>query len=1102
MKMQTNMDEITLPASEVTVLYCEDDEQTRLRMHRYLARRFTNIHVANNGAEGLELFSKYQPQLIISDIRMPEVGGLEMCRAIREQGSDVAIIIISAHDEASFLHSSIDLGVSKYLVKPVNLNMLMDTVDTLVTKISQQNSLLTSPDSAYSEQQYEQEKVHRYVSKFMDDFSHVDSPDIRHLKIAKGVVSGDFYCISEYKNSRYIMVADGCGHGLPAIMPALQIPEVFKRLVHKGYSLLTIADEINTLLFKQEISEHFVATTLICMNTSENFIEVLNCGNPAAVLINEEGELLQEFKSTSLALGAVDNENADFESNYFQCHDDARLYVFSDGLTDTLQDYDSDLNFENFNSLFTEQASDRTFDNICHRVEQAIEHNQPDDVTVLEALFYPSKAIGHDNSGPLACSVLSTFSSRNDFESEKLDLKTYSVLIVEDDEHTRKTMAQILSRRLGMVYMAKDQRDGIHLFEKYQPSIVISDLHFYDSDGVEMIKEMHDISPQVPVIVISGSSGTMNVEKLFEIGVKRYHRKPVVTDRLIDSITSCLNNRKENDEQELSSSVFLTSSLAITITDSNKEFMAVNPAFCDITGYSQEEVIGRNPRLLSSGKHNQEFYQDMWNAINTENKWSGEVWNRRKNGELFLEWITINAVLNAQGEVTHYFSVFADITERKAAEEAVRKLTFHDGLTNLPNRRLFLDRLEQEIKKAERNNEILAVLFLDLDNFKDVNDTLGHRAGDDLLQQAARRLAECIRDSDTVARMGGDEFTIFLSDLHSLKNIDGVIDKILKKMVEPFLIDDELCYLSVSIGVTFYPDDANNIEDLLKNADQAMYSAKTDGRNCAHYFKASMQEEALARKDMINDLRLAMEAKDQFEVYYQPIIEMATGSIHKAEALIRWQHPKRGFISPAEFIPIAEDTKMIIDIGNWVFQQAVQQVSIWKELYHKDFQISINKSPKQFQSECDSHQEWFDYLNENNVPEQGIVVEITEGLLMDASTEITDQLLSFRDAGMQVALDDFGTGYSSLSYLRKFDIDYLKIDQSFVNNLTESKDDQVLCEAIIVMAHKLGIKVIAEGIETEQQRKLLLDAGCDYGQGFLFSKPVPSEEFQELITAG
>ncbi len=447
-----------------------------------------------------------------------------------------------------------------------------------------------------------------------------------------------------------------------------------------------------------------------------------------------------------------------------------------------------------------------------------------------------------------------------------------------------------------------------------------------------------------------------------------------------------------------------------------------------------------------------------------------------------------------------FICVARDITEKKKSEDLIWQQANFDSLTGLANRRMFQDRLEQEIKKSHRAGLKLALMILDLDRFKEVNDTLGHDQGDLLLKEAAQRLNSCVREADTVARLGGDEFAIILGELKDVDCVERIALSILQKLAEPFQLGDQVVYLSTSIGITFYPEDATGFDELLKNADQAMYAAKRQGRNRCSYYAPSMQEAIQTQMRLANDLRCALGAlaDNPFHLVYQPIVELASGAIHKAEALIRWQHPTRGLVNPAEFIPIAEETEMILEIGDWVFREAARQVARWRISHHAAFQISINVSPVQIHNLTHIHS-WFDYLQKLDLPGQSIVVEITEGLLLDAGSGVTEQLQKFRQAGMAVSLDDFGTGYSSLSYLKKFNIDNIKIDQSFVRNLGPDSDDMVLCEAMIAMAHKLGMKVIAEGVETLKQRDLLAAAGCDFGQGYLFSRPVSAEEFERLL---
>jgi diguanylate cyclase (GGDEF)-like protein/PAS domain S-box-containing protein len=560
-----------------------------------------------------------------------------------------------------------------------------------------------------------------------------------------------------------------------------------------------------------------------------------------------------------------------------------------------------------------------------------------------------------------------------------------------------------------------------------------------------------------------------------------------------------INERKLTEGGvQLAAMVYQNSTEAIVVTNAANNIIAVNPAFSQLTGYSADEAINQNPRILKSGRHEIAFYESMWEAILKNGKWQGELWNRRKDGTIYATWLNISTTYFEDGSPHYFVGLSSDITERKKSEKLIWQQANFDNLTGLPNRNLFRQHIELEFKKSQRTGMPTALILLDLDDFKDVNDTLGHDMGDALLQEAAERLRQCVRDSDIVARLGGDEFAIIIGEIPDHSVVERITDVVLQSISQPYYLKGELIHISASIGISFFPKDATEIESLLKNADQAMYAAKRLGRNRSHYFDRSMQDAAQTRMRIINDLRAVLDGS-QFALHYQPIVELSTGTIQRAEALIRWHHPKRGLIRPAEFIQVAEETGMIMDIGNWVFREAVKQVAIWRSTLHPDFQVSINVSPMQFRRNVRLLSAFIGHQQKLNVPGQSIVIEITEGLLLDATPHISEELLAFRDAGIQVAIDDFGTGYSSLAYLKKFDIDYIKIDRSFVSNLTLAAEDRALCEAIIVMAHTLGMKVIAEGIETDEQRKLLTAVGCDFGQGYLFCKPLPAAEFEALL---
>ncbi len=460
--------------------------------------------------------------------------------------------------------------------------------------------------------------------------------------------------------------------------------------------------------------------------------------------------------------------------------------------------------------------------------------------------------------------------------------------------------------------------------------------------------------------------------------------------------------------------------------------------------------------------------------------------------------VQVNLQLDNSGQHPLLMGLVLDITERKRAEALIWNQAHFDGLTQLPNRVMLQERLSQEIAKAQRNAHKLAVLFVDLDKFKEVNDTLGHAQGDQLLREAAQRIRTCVRASDTVARMGGDEFVVLLSELHDGRMASDVAQALNDQLKLPVELEGGEVVVSASIGISLYPDDAQSSEDLLKNADQAMYLSKTRGRNQFSYFTRALEQAAQRRMHMIAQMRQAL-VLGQFQLHFQPIVDMASGRIHKAEALIRWSHPVLGAVSPVEFIPLAEETGLIVPIGDWVFDEAVRWVKRWRAGHYPDFQVSVNKSPVQFQREKNFTGTWREKLHEQGLPGNCITMEITEGLLIGADSNVQATLKSCREAGIEVAIDDFGTGYSSLAYLKRFDIDYVKIDRSFISNLAPGSSDLALTHAIIAMAHALNLKVVAEGVETEEQRDLLKQAGCDYAQGYLFARPMPPDELEKLL---
>ncbi|AUC60430.1 diguanylate cyclase/phosphodiesterase with PAS/PAC sensor(s) [Cyanobacterium sp. HL-69] len=536
---------------------------------------------------------------------------------------------------------------------------------------------------------------------------------------------------------------------------------------------------------------------------------------------------------------------------------------------------------------------------------------------------------------------------------------------------------------------------------------------------------------------------------------------------------------------------------SIIITDNTGEIQYVNSKFERVTGYSREEVIGKNPRILKSGETSKQEYQKIWQTISSGKEWHGEFHNRKKNGELFWEIASISPIKDEYGIITHYVAVKEDITEKKHQEELLSHQANYDYLTELPNRLLGMERLKQEISKAYRDKLSVALIFLDLDNFKNINDTLGHQYGDELLVVVAQRLRGCLRESDTVARLGGDEFLIIVSSLSSPAQGEIIASKLLYAMRKPFTIAGEKRFVSASIGVTFYPQDGDTIQNLIKNADLAMYAAKKKGRNNFKFFDAHMNN--VAQKKMLQETYLRKALKNnELSLVYQPIFEIKTNRIIGVESLTRWHNNILGDVSPVEFIHIAEETGLIIDLGKWLLETVCKQLSIWQKqgIY---IYASINLSPRQFR---DTHllEVILETTTKYQIQPKYLKLEITEQVLLEDIPTIKELLFHFNSLGFELYLDDFGTGYSSLSYLRKYPFQLIKIDRSFVSDIEKSEKNKALIKTIISMAYNLNLSVIAEGIETFNQLRFLESENCIAGQGYLFSRPLEAEKLLDFIS--
>jgi diguanylate cyclase (GGDEF)-like protein/PAS domain S-box-containing protein len=578
-------------------------------------------------------------------------------------------------------------------------------------------------------------------------------------------------------------------------------------------------------------------------------------------------------------------------------------------------------------------------------------------------------------------------------------------------------------------------------------------------------------------------------------------REPSGKPKYFIYVIEDISERKHaEDSLRLAATVFDSSTEAIIITDARANIMRVNRAFTEITGHTEGQVVGKNPRLLSSGIHDEAFYSAMWSTLNTTGQWQGEISNRRKSGEVYPSWLSISAVKDEKGEVINYVGVGADITTRKIAEERLSFLANHDPLTELPNRILLGDRLQHAIDWANRENLTMALLFVDLDRFKNINDTLGHDMGDLLLQGVGQRFSDNIRKCDTLARWGGDEFILLLETIRSDQDAALVARRILALLEEPFKLMGYEIVVTASIGISLFPRDGRDAQTLLKNADAAMYTVKEKGRNGFRFFTSEMNAAALERFQTESDLRRAL-GHDELILYYQPQLEIATGNIVGVEALLRWRHPRRGLVLPHHFVPLAEETGLIAPIGEWAIRTACAQNRRWQEAGLGTLRMAVNLSRVQLNNPHLA-KTVRRILHETNLQPELLEIEVTETLMMQDLPRGISILKGLAALGVHITMDDFGTGYSSLCNLRNLPIGAIKLHRSLIHDLPSATDDIAIARALISLAHNLRLKVVAEGVEREEQLTFLSEEGCDMVQGYFFCKPVSAADLEAMLSQG
>ncbi len=686
--------------------------------------------------------------------------------------------------------------------------------------------------------------------------------------------------------------------------------------------------------------------------------------------------------------------------------------------------------------------------------------------------------------------------------------KSIRLLIVEDSDDDTELLLRELrkggfdpeSRR---VETAHDMKEAL---SSQDWDIIVSDYSMPNFDGIAALKIANHLAVNLPFIIVSANIGEEIAVMAMKAGANDYIMKgnlarlvPAIERELKEAKNRQRHREAEQQMRKLSSAVEQTAD-AVTITDPDGNIEYVNAAFTRITGYSKEDVIGNSTRMLKSGRHEEGFYAQLWKELIEGRTFQDIFINRRKDGSFYYEEKSITPLKGDDGVVAHYISTGKDITEQMKTRERLHHLSHHDSLTGLPNRGLFMDRLGQAISRARWNGRVIAVLFIDLDRFKNINETLGFDYGDSILQAVAGRLNQSVRDGDTVARLGDDEFAVILEDIYEKKDIPVVVEKTIKSLSQVHKIEEHELVITTSVGISLYPNDGDDAQTLIQNADVAIHHAKESGSNHYRFYESEMNTQSLDRLNMESSLRKALE-RNEFILHYQPQVDIKNGQIIGFEALMRWQHPELGMVSPVEFIPLLEETGMINQVGRWVLHTACQDCHAWNVLGLGNIKVSVNISPVQFEN-SDIIGIVAGILQETGLDAKLLEVELTESTIMHSPEKAISILAELNHMGVTQAIDDFGTGYSSLSYLQKFPIDVLKIDRSFVKDVSKNNGDASIVSAVISMAHSLKMTVVAEGVEDAKQLAFLQERDCEVVQGFFFSEPVENEQAVALLKAG
>ena len=712
-------------------------------------------------------------------------------------------------------------------------------------------------------------------------------------------------------------------------------------------------------------------------------------------------------------------------------------------------------------------------------------------------------------------------------------LEKANILVVDDNDGKRLALLSVLESLNQNCVTAESGRDALRCLLEQEFAVILLDVRMPEMDGFETARliRSRQRTERTPIIFITAYvRGETDMLEAYSLGAVDFIFTPIIPEilrakvsvfvelaqqikaikqheehleRLVEHRTAALTaeiaerRQAEVSIRKLSSAIEKVAD-SIFITDADGVIEYVNNAFVIVTGYAREEAIGQSPRIIKSGSHDDKFYAHIWESLRRGEVYRNVIVNRRKDGQLYHEAVTITPLADTEGNITHYITSGKDMSESIQAQERLHHLAHHDVLTGLPNRMLFVERLKHALQRASHRKRAVAVMFIDMDRFKMVNDTLGHEAGDQLLQAMAKRLRTCVREGDTIARFGGDEFAGLLNDVASPEDVSSIVGKFLEALALPFTIDGHELFIGGSIGISLYPDDGADTQTLMKNADTAMYCAKQRGGNSSEFYYAGMNENAMARLGLETGLRHAFDRRE-FSVRYQPQIDLSTEQTIGFEALLRWERPDAAPVTPEEFVPVLEETGLIVGVGEWMLRTVCEQHRAWRDAGLSAPRVAVNISSRQFEA-SDLSGNLQRIIDETAMPAAYLELEITESILMKNAKHDIDTLQALSTSGMRFAIDDFGTGYSSLTYLKRFPIDILKIDQAFVRDITDNGDDAAIVRAIITMAHSLGIQTLAEGVETREQLEFLRQQGCDFAQGYYFSEPLAADEVERFLT--